>query len=326
MPISPEWIDGAHIEREFRAYFGAESDEVLRSLAGDAEVPGGIPVACVQRGYTLNGRLFERASAVIVHSPWCVEQVRNQLPDHLGKTFVVALRGHCADPSPEQRSAIRARLEIPPNALVIASLGLLHPSKLNSETIAGFAPLAESIPEALLMFVGREIDDGEARSKAMELGLQHRVRFLGHYPGDLADLAAIANLGVCLRRPPTKGETSAALLDLLRLGVPTIVSDVGSFSGYPDSVVLKHRWDSDGLAGLTQALRELAEDRPRREALGRSAWHYVNLYHAWPRAADSYAEIIERTVATRTRTRADGSASLSCPQVVGSPEWLQAAS
>ena len=145
-------------------------------------------------------------------------------------------------------------------------------------------------------------------------------------PDDLADLAAIADIGVCLRRPPTNGETSAALLDLLRLGVPTIVSDVGSFSCYPDSVVRKHRWDLDGLAGLTQALRELAEDRPRREALGRAAWHYVRQNHAWPSAADSYEEIIERTVAGRTRPQADGPSALPGPQIVASPEWLQAAS
>ena len=138
----------------------------------------------------------------------------------------------------------------------------------------------------------------------MELGLQHRVRFLGHHPADVrADLAAIADIGVCLRRSPTNGETSAALLDLLRLGVPTIVSDVGLFSCYPDSVVRKHRWDLDGLAGLTQAPRELAEDRPRREALGRAAWRYVRQNHGWPSAADSYEEIIERTVAGRTRPR-----------------------
>ena len=99
----------------------------------------------------------------------------------------------------------------------------------------------------------------------MELGLQHQVRFLGHHPADvLADLAAIADIGICLRRHPTNGDTSGALMDLLRLGVPTIVSDVGSFSCYPDSVVRKHCWDSDGLAGLTQALRELALDRSRR--------------------------------------------------------------
>ena len=111
-----------------------------------------------------------------------------------------------------------------------------------------------------------ELDNGETRSKVMELGLQHRVRFLGYHPADVrADLAAIADIGVCLRRSPTNGETSAALIDLLRLGVPTIVSDVGSFSDYPDSVVCKHRWGLYGLAGLTKALRKLAEDRPRRE-------------------------------------------------------------
>ena len=115
-------------------------------------------------------------------------------------------------------------------------------------------------------------------------------------------------------------------MDLLRLGVPTIVSDVGSFSCFPDSVVRKHRWDPDGLAGLTQALRELAEDRPRREALGRAAWHYVRQNHAWSRTADSYEEIIERTVAGRTRPQADGTSALPGRQIVASPEWLQAAS
>ena len=95
-------------------------------------------------------------------------------------------------------------------------------------------------------------------------------------------------------------------MDLLRLGVPTIVSDVGSFSCYPDSVVRKHRWDLDGLAGLTRALRELAEDRPRREVLGRAAWHYVHQNHGWPRAADSYEEIIERTVAGRNGPKPTG--------------------
>jgi len=262
-----------------------------------------------------------------VHSPWCAEQVRSRFPAHLGKTSVVALGATALDPSLEQRKAIRARFKLPQEALIIASLGLIHPPKMNVETIAAFAPLARAIPEAELIFVGNELDNGETRSKVMELGLQQRVRFLGHHPADvLADLAAIADIGVCLRRPPTNGETSASLLDLLRLGVPTIVSDVASFSFFPGSVVRKHRWDLDGLAGLTQALRELAEDRPRREVLGRAAWHYVHQNHAWPRAAESYEEIIERTVAGRQRPQADRPSTLLGPQIVASPEWLHAAS
>ena len=52
-------------------------------------------------------------------------------------------------------------------------------------------------------------------------------------------------------------------------------------------------------------MRELAEDRPRREAMGRTARQYVRQNHTWSGAADSYEEIIERAVAGRNRLRAD---------------------
>jgi glycosyltransferase involved in cell wall biosynthesis len=321
-------MDGdAHIRREFEAFCGAEADRAFRAIAAGAEAPGEMPAACIERGIYLNGRILQRATAVVVHSPWCVGQVRSRFPNHVDKISVVASGATALDPSPQERSEIRARFGMPPDALIVASVGRIHPTKMNAETIAAFAPLAREIPGALLAFAGKEDDQGEARRKAMELGLRHRVRFLGHRQADVAaDLAAIADIGVCLRQPPTGGETSAALMDLLRLGVPTIISDVGSFAFYPDSVVRKHRWDLHGLTGLTQALRELAEDRPRREALGRAAWHYVHQNHGWPRAADSYQEIIERTVAGQTRPQAGGHSALPGPQVVASPEWLQAAS
>jgi glycosyltransferase involved in cell wall biosynthesis len=283
--------------------------------------------ACIQQGHHLNGRIFEQAIAVIVHSPWCAEQVRSRFPAHLGKLSMVGFGATALDPSPEQRKAIRARFKLPPEALVIASLGLIHPTKMNVETIEAFAPLARANPDTLLVFVGNEIDHGAARRKVRELSLQYRVRFLGHHPADvLADVAAIADIGVCLQRPPTNGETSAALMNLLRLGVPTIVSDVGSFTCYPDSVVRKHRWDTDGLTGLTQAMRELVADRPRRAALGRKAWHYVQKNHSWSRVADSYEEIIEWAVSARNRLQADGTSSSSRPRIVISPGWVQAAS
>jgi glycosyltransferase involved in cell wall biosynthesis len=317
-------VDGmAHLGRELEAFCGAGAAEELRAAA---EAPGDLQRACTERGYYLNARVFERASAVIVHSPWCLERVRDMLPDHLGKTFVVGMGATAQDPSPQQRLAIRARLKVPPEALIIASLGWLHETKMNVETIAAFASLVDAIPEALLLFVGGEYDGGAARHKVMELGLQHRVRFLGHYPDDLADLAAIADIGVCLRQPPTNGETSASLMDLLRLGVPTIVSDVGSFSCYPDSVVRKHRMDAEGIAGLAQALRELAEDRPHREALGRSAWHYIRHNHTWSGAADAYGEIIERAVAGHACPRNVEDLAPLRPRAVTSPEWLRPAS
>ena len=198
--------------------------------------------------------------------------MRSRFPDHVDKISVVAPGATALDPSPEERTAIRARFGMPPEALIIASVGRIHPTKMNAETVAAFAPLAREIPGALLVFAGKEDDQGEARRKAMELGLRHRVRFLGHHPADVAaDLAAIADIGVCLRRPPTERRDPGGADGPPPPGRADDRLGRGSLSCYPDSVVRKHRWESDGLAGLTRALRELAEDRPRREALGRAA-------------------------------------------------------
>ena len=129
-------------------------------------------------------------------------------------------------------------------------------------------------------------------------------------PGDDEFLALVAatDLGVALRRPPTHGERPAALLDLLRSGVPAVVTDTGSFSEYPDGVVRKVPWDDDGagVAALTRALLDLAADPAARAALGRAGLDHVRAHHAWPRVAARYAEVIDWS----TRVRRDVAAHL----------------
>jgi hypothetical protein len=120
---------------------------------------------------------------------------------------------------------------------------------------------------------------------------------------DFTDLIAASDLGVNLRRPPTNGETSGALLYLLASGVATIVTDVATFSDYPDHAVRKVRWESEGPAGLEHALRTLAADRAARGALGRSAQGYVRAHHEWSRVAEQYVDAIERCRAERRARR-----------------------
>ena len=97
-----------------------------------------------------------------------------------------------------------------------------------------------------------------------------------------------------LRRPPTNGETSGALLYLLASGVATIVTDVATFSDYPASVVRKVRWETRRPRRPVRAMHGLAADRPAREALGRSAWAHVDEHHEWSRVTRQYVEAIER--------------------------------
>src|SRR5262249_7938866 len=157
--------------------------------------------------------------------------------------------------------------------------------------------------QAVFVFAGEDADEGKARQTASALGLATRVRFLGRQSiADFGDLAAAVDIGVNLRRAPTNGGTSGALLFLSFAGTPTIVTDVGTFSDYPETVVRKVKWDSRGEEELTRVLVDLAGDPALRMRLSRSAWEYVDQNHEWSRIAEQYAAVIERFHAERAAT------------------------
>ena len=195
-----------------------------------------------------------------------------------------------------ERAAIRDRFDLPQDALVVASFGFVHPDKMSPEALDAFATIVARPPEGAFRLRRR---GGRRRrgaaNHAAALGLNDRVRFLGRQPAEaFSALISVTDVGVNLRLPPTNGETSGALLNLLASGVPTIVTDVATFSDYPASVVRKVRWETEGPDGLLRAMRSLTDDSPAREALGRAAWAYVNEYHEWSRVGELYVDAIER--------------------------------
>ena len=141
-------------------------------------------------------------------------------------------------------------------ALILASFGNLSQAKMNVEAIEAYAAIRSEIPPSLMIFAGQDWEQGLAAARVKQLGLEDHVRFLGRQDeADFLDLIAACDIGISLRRPPTYGETSAALLDLFRTGIPTIVTDTDTFSDYPDTIVRKVDWERDGLSGLVRAMR-----------------------------------------------------------------------
>src|SRR5262249_2698665 len=132
-------------------------------------------------------------------------------------------------------------------------------------------------------------------------GVTDGARFMGRHPAEaFVELMAVTDVGVNLRLPPTNGETSGALLNMLASGVSTIVTDVATFTVYPSNVVRKVRWEREGLAGLQAAMRELACEPSRRAALARDAQLYVQTHHDWATVGKQYVEEIERCHARKT--------------------------
>jgi glycosyltransferase involved in cell wall biosynthesis len=250
------------------------------------------PVPDVPDDY-LQRRVMDLGQRVIVHSSWCRDQVAALFPQHLEKTVVIPLGARAEVVPVDLQHRAREQFGLPASALLFGAVGHMTAGKMNLELVEAFAGLAE-FPDALLVFIGQDHDGGASRRRAEALGIAARVRVLGRQPSPLyEELIATVDVGVCLRSPPTSGETSAALLDLMRLGVPTVVNSVGTFSAYPDSVVRRVRLPEEGIPALTRTLRELAADSRMRKALGRAAWVHVDREHAWPRAAARYVEVIE---------------------------------
>ena len=290
------------IQDELLAWYPGRADEIEAVMASTPN--GDLAAECTRRGWYLNLRLLGTPSRVVVHSPWCVERVRATHPEHAARMAVIPHGMRSRQLSEGERAAIRDRFGIPRAALMIASFGFIHPDKMSTEALDAFLEVARADGSALFAFVGEDADGGVVRRHASALGLGDRVRFLGRRSiADFADLAAVTDLGVNLRRPPTNGETSGALLYLLASGVATIVTDVGTFSDYPDDVVRKVGWESGGLDGLRRAVLELAADPRARAVLGRAAREHVRVHHEWPHVAEMYVEVIERWYAERSAAR-----------------------
>ncbi len=288
-------LGNSFLRAELMKWYPECRGDVLRMLDGAGRDNERIVRACATNGWFLNLQILESAQATIFHSPWCETQVRTRSPLYADRTVVIPFGVIPRHVHAMERIALRDRFSIPQDALVLSAFGFVHPGKLCLEAIEAYAPIARENENAMFLFVGEEADGGITRRHAAELGLADRVRFLGRQPMDAFDaLMNVTDLGINLRMPPTNGETSAALLNLLASGVATIITDVDTFSDFSSTIVRKVRWDTDGLDGLKSAFHELACDRPRREALGRAAWAYVDEYHDWSRVARLYVEAIER--------------------------------
>ena len=243
----------------------------------------------------MNGSIFDHSRAVIVHSDWALKEARGRFPEHVERTTMIPLGAEPIDQDEAKRRAIRTSRGWSDETIVFTSLGFITRGKLCVESIEAFAPVARAEPNAIYLFVGQDLEQGETREKAEELGIADRVRFLGRRSDkEYSDLVLATDVGVSLRRPPTYGESSASLLDFMRAGVATIVTDVGTFADFPDSAVRKLRWDDSFPRNLSATMLDLARDPVSRAKLGHAAYREIVDRHDWSKVAERYVETIER--------------------------------
>jgi len=236
----------------------------------------------------------EASRAVSVHNAFMAAALRAEVPD--AEVVRIPMPITAATVAPGAVAALRARYGIAPGDFVVGTFGLVTPEKRVETVARAVARAAMARPEVRLLVVGPVPEPGRLRARLETLGVASRAIVAGRVPfDDLAAHAEVADAVVHLRYP-TARETSAALLRVLAQGRPTIMADLEHLAEVPqDAVVRADVADEEG--EVTRAILRLADSARLRERLGRAARAFVAREHDPTRAADAYAEAIERAAA-----------------------------
>jgi len=239
----------------------------------------------------LNQVLLDRSQGAIVHSRWAAGRIREACPELPVTVVPHPLLGGAQG----SRGKAREVLGLSPDEVVVATFGFLAPYKRIDRLLSAWATLAREFPQARCLLVG-EPDPALGLEEMLAQPGVDRVAVTGYVEAAaFRRYIAACDIAVNLRYP-SAGETSGAVVRLLASGKAVLVSNIGAFAEWPDSVCLKVDVGPDETGMLLFYLRRLlAEPRLCRE-LGENARCYVLSHHAPERTAAAYRAALQQIV------------------------------
>ncbi|NLY09868.1 MAG: glycosyltransferase [Tissierellia bacterium] len=245
--------------------------------------------------YPCNLSVLQNALGIIVHSEYSKKLAQYWYGEGAVKNWAVIplVRGQA---SQMDRLKARRSLQIKEDSFVVCSFGLLGETKLNHKLLEAWidSSLATN-KNCLLIFAGENNKDeyGLKMQKAIHSsGVSERIRITGWLDINVyRQFLAAADIAVQLRTL-SRGETSAAVLDCMNYGLPTIINAHGSMAELPDEAVFKLP-DEFSLTQLKEALEILWQDESLRQRLGKQAQEFIHTKHAPNKCAKMYYQAIE---------------------------------
>lgn len=246
--------------------------------------------------YPCNAAVINCADGVIVHARYSMQLAQQWYGATAADSWALIplLRRSPANPD---RAAVRGSLNLGENDFLICSFGLLGPTKLNKRLLQAWldSPLAQD-PHCHLVFVGEnhEGDYGaELSSMIAAGGCAERIKITGFADPELFHrYLAAADTAVQLRTL-SRGETSAAVLDCMAYGIPTIINAHGAMAELPDHALIKLPDEFTG-AELSEKLAALRSKPEWRRSLGNLAAEFVRCHHGPASIGAQYIAAIER--------------------------------
>ncbi|RME08298.1 MAG: glycosyltransferase, partial [Anaerolineae bacterium] len=182
--------------------------------------------------------------------------------------------------------ALRRTLGIPPDALVLGTIGRLVPDKGQAYFLQAAARLRNRFPQARFLIVGDGPDDVALRALAERLNLADAVTFTGFRQ----DIPALLGAMDVLVMPSLREGLPLTLLEALAAGVPVVATDTGgvrALLGEEAGLVVPPA----DVAALVAACERLLSDEALRERLGARGRSLVQTRYSLRRTADRLAAL-----------------------------------
>ncbi len=218
--------------------------------------------------------VIEKAKGVIVHSDFAKQMVLGQRPDVPIENILYLPIDIVDDLEGWQRKCRRA-LKLPEKKLIFGSFGFASPSKRITSILDALKKYKEKNDDFLYLVVGEAAGEIRINELAMERGLGDNVQITGYVTTEKFK-TYMGACDFCLNlRYPTQGESSGPLHYMLGMGKPAIVTDIGSFTDYPDEFALKVSYGENEVNDIYEAICTLAESQKERRRRGNAALRFA---------------------------------------------------
>jgi glycosyltransferase involved in cell wall biosynthesis len=257
-----------------------------------------IQIATASRIQLLLSCIVTCAYGVVVHSEHAKSLLENFYIDH-GLPQQVSQLGaiYFGKTDKFQRERVRKKFGIEEGKIVCGVMGIITRAK-DIDLIVDALIESENRYKTILVLGGKGDENwvGNMVKKAGENGL-HLI-YTGYLQREeYYECISMFDFAFTLRRE-TRGETSAALLDIMGHGIPAVVYDMGSFSEIPNDAVYKiPRGDKEA---LLNSIDRLAADKELRDNISVGALEYVKRL-AFPHKAEEYAVIVSAAIKYKER-------------------------
>ncbi len=242
----------------------------------------------------MNRRYIESASAIILHSE-AAKQMTLGFREDVPVTKIL-LHSEILPDINSWKDHCRAKLKINPNkSFVMGSFGFATTAKRIIPILEALRKYKDTVSSDFLYFiVGEPQKELHLLEEIASRKLENNVEVTGFVDLDKFK-TYMGACDFCLNlRYPTQGESSASLHRMFGMGKPAIVTDIGTFSDYPDDIVIKVRYDEHEENDIYSAIQFLTLTKNELWRRSEAALKYAKKYCDLEKNAQRYVEFFHQ--------------------------------